>query len=90
MTDQILEAIAKYLDIPVTELTPERRLEEFEIDSLDLAEMVYDVEDRFDVRIARELSEARGELHSIGSVCRVIDELVRSKLAEKGASVEKT
>jgi nodulation protein F len=88
MTEEILDAIAKYLDIPVAELPPERSLADFRIDSLDLAEMIYDIEDRFDVRIAKELTDLKHELQCVGDVCRLVDDLVRKKLVEKDAPAE--
>lgn len=57
MDERILEIIRKHMpqgDRPVTTATP---LEELEIESLDLVEIIFEIEDAFDIEIPYNANE---------------------------------
>ena len=51
MFEKVANILAEYKDIDVSTITPESTLEELEIDSLDIAELVMNMEDEFGVTI---------------------------------------
>jgi acyl carrier protein len=56
--DDVRSIIAKSLNIPVERLTPETRLEELGAESLDVIEIVFGLEEKFDISIPLKADEA--------------------------------
>ena len=51
MFEKVAQILADYKDIDVSTIKPESTLEELEIDSLDTAELIMNMEDEFGVTI---------------------------------------
>jgi len=68
--EKIRAIIAEKMDIDPTEITEDSSFEDMEIDSLDMVEIVMDIEEAFDISI-----DAGEELHTVGDLV----ELIRSK-----------
>lgn len=49
--EKIAEMIAKKLDCPIEDIKPETKLAELGMDSLDIAELLMDIDDEFGVEI---------------------------------------
>lgn len=62
---------------PKIELTD--RLEELGLESLDAVEMIFDLEEKFDVQIPYNANNPRTEFDTVGEVVRAIQELVDKK-----------
>lgn len=75
MTDEILKIIADYLDIPVSELTPDRTLADLGVDSVDVFEILFELEEKFGIRFPGEMSDLRKDIVSIADVIRLTSEL---------------
>ena len=75
--------IAKSLKIPPEQLTDETKLEDLGAESLQIIEMVFDLEEKFDVDISLDpKAESRAENFStIGDVTRAVKHLVETKAA---------
>lgn len=71
------EIIAKDYDIAADSLTPQTPLDTLEIDSLALIELIFTLEERFDV-IAEDVP---ADLPTLGSVAGYIDGLVAARNA---------
>ena len=67
--------IAKDYRLPPDTLTPETSLEEIEIDSLGLIELIFVVEDEFHIKAP----DARREFATLGEVATFIDELIAAR-----------
>ncbi len=74
------ELIAKDHDIAPETLTPETPLQSLEIDSLALIELIFTLEERFDV-VADKVPD---DLPTLGSVADYIDGLVAARMAAPG------
>jgi len=74
------ELIAKDHAIAPETLTPETLLESLAIDSLSLIELIFNLEDRFDV-VADTVPD---KLPTLGSVADYIDSLVAARTAAAG------
>ncbi len=83
--DVLCDVIAKDHGLDPANLTPDTPLAELTIDSLALIELIFTLEDRFDV-VAENVP---ADLPTLGSVAEYIDGL-RAKSAARGANVEMT
>ena len=68
----------KDFDIPVESLTREARLEDLEIDSLRMIEILFSVEETFKITVQAEQNELRERLKTFGDLADYIDSLVRA------------
>ena len=84
MTDvasDVIEIIAKKkrVDKPNVELTD--RLEDLGLESLDAVEMIFDIEEKFDISIPynANTNNPRTEFDTVGDVVKAIEKLVAEK-----------
>ncbi|MGA8650242.1 MAG: acyl carrier protein [Xanthobacteraceae bacterium] len=56
--DDVRSIIAKSLNIPVDQLTPEKRLDELGAESLDVIEIVFALEEKYDIAIPLQANDA--------------------------------
>jgi acyl carrier protein len=75
--------ISKSLKIPVEQLTDETKLDALGAESLQIIEMVFDLEEKFDIDISLDpKAESRAEnFGTIGDVIRAVQQLVAAKAA---------
>ena len=84
MTDvanDVIEIIAKKkrVDKPTVEMTD--RLEDLGLESLDAVEMIFDIEEKFDISIPynANTNNPRTEFDTVGDVVKAIEKLVAEK-----------
>ncbi len=79
--EQVKEIMASKYSLPIDSITPESTLESLKLDSLDLIETLFDVEDQFHIRIPQD---RKGEtpIVTVKDICDVIDKLI----AQQGAA----
>ncbi len=71
MFEEIRDSIASQLNIPAENITPETRfVEDLKADSLDLVELVMDLEDRYGVEIP---DEQLAEVKTVGQIIELIE-----------------
>jgi acyl carrier protein len=92
--DDVRTIIAKSLNIPVDRLTPDSRLEELGAESLDVIEIVFGLEEKFDITIPLKADEATrlatsgksGDqdmpFSTVGDVAEIVQKLVAAKAAK--------
>lgn len=71
--------IAKRLPPEKRNLGPADRLEDLGIDSFGAVEMVFDLEEKFDIQIPYNSNDARVELETVGDVVNAIKKLVAER-----------
>lgn len=76
MKEELLKQFAEFLDVDITELTDEKSLEDLNIDSLTLTEIMFEVEDKYDVDVMTEMQKIGNELANLGDVLRKTEELI--------------
>jgi acyl carrier protein len=89
MTDTIVELqriLREGFDIPSEALSRDTRLESLGIDSLRTIEILFQVEDAFDIRIPSVQEQPAQKLDTVGDVVDLIDALLAQKAAAQGAS----
>jgi len=82
MTDvaaDTLAIIAKRLPPERRSLQPADRLDELGIDSFSAVEMIFDLEEKFDIRIPYNSNDVRPEFQTVGDVIAAIKKLVGSR-----------
>lgn len=85
MKDEIIAVVADHLDINPADLDESRTLEDLQIDSLDLVEIMFEVEETFDAPLISEIQEQRHQIHKFGDMLRITEELIRQHRAAESA-----
>jgi acyl carrier protein len=88
IVDEVRQIIAKTLKIPVDELKPDSRLDDIGAESLDVIEIVFELEEKFGISIPFQANEAgkTGEpsklpFATIADVAKAVQQLVDAKAA---------
>ena len=71
------ELLHRDFDIPLDKLTREARLEDLEIDSLRMIEILFSVEEAFKITVQTEQNELRARLKTFGDLADYIETLVK-------------
>jgi acyl carrier protein len=81
--DEVKNIISKHSSLGVEAMTSETRLDEIGIESLDLVEIMFEIEERFEIEIPHNTNtESRLEFRTVGEIVTG----VRSILAKSTAS----
>jgi acyl carrier protein len=92
--EDVRSIIAKSLNISVDQLTPETHLDELGAESLDVIEIVFALEEKFDITIPLEADEATrlttsdksgGQnvpFSTVGDVAEIVEKLVAAKASK--------
>ena len=80
---EVRSIISKHCSLGVEALTPETKLEEIDIESLDLVEIIFEIEERFKIEVPQNTNkDSRLEFTTVGEIV----DGVRSILAKSTAS----
>ena len=87
IVDDVRQVIAKVLKVPVEHLTPETKLTDIGAESLDVIEIVFELEEKFGISIPFQANEAAkapagGQnlpFTTIADVAKAVKELVDTK-----------
>ena len=91
ITDGVRQVIAKELKIPIERLTPGTTLQDLGVQSLDLIEIIFALEEKFDISIPYNANEAAaagtagastaglGNLETIGQISAAVKGLIDAK-----------
>lgn len=93
--DDVRTIVAKSLNIPVERLTPETRLDELGAELLDVIEIVFGLEEKFDITIPLKADEASRlattenknagpemPFSTVGDVADIVQKLVEAKVSQ--------
>lgn len=73
--EKVQEIMASKYSLPIDSITPESTLESLKLDSLDLIETLFDVEDQFHIRIPQDRKN-EVPIVTVKDICDVIDKLI--------------
>jgi acyl carrier protein len=82
MTDvagDVIAIIAKKARVEKPTVEPSDRLEDLGLESLDAVEMIFDLEEKFDIQIPYNANNPRTEFDTVGEVIAAIQQLVDKK-----------
>ena len=77
--DEILDVVAQKAMIDRSKLTPEAKLADLNVSSLDMVEVVFALEDKFGIELPFNANTNANEFQTVGDVI----ELVKKQLAAK-------
>jgi acyl carrier protein len=72
VTADVIEIIAKKLPADKRDIQMSDRLDEIGIDSFGAVEMIFDLEEKFDIQIPYNANDARMEFETVGEVVQAI------------------
>ncbi len=73
--DFLAQLLVETFDVPKDKITPEANLTDLGLDSLSIAELVFDVEDEFDI----EISEEDADFTTLGGAAELVEKFVEAK-----------
>lgn len=82
--DQVIEIMAKHTSVDASQITDQSTLEDLGIESLDLVEIIFEIEETFDVEIPYNANEGGAvglDLDSIDDVVTAVQTFVDKKNA---------
>lgn len=79
--DTLRGLLHKDFDVPVEKLERGATLEDLEIDSLRMIEILFSVEETFKITVSADQAELRARLKTFGDLVDYIDSLVSAKPA---------
>ena len=82
--EKIFDIIAKERRLDRSTLTLETRLEDINVESVDLVEIIFAIEDEFDIDVPQE--EDAFQLETMGDIVTGVRRLIAEKQAEQAAS----
>ena len=74
--ERLNSLLAKDFELKPEALDPGTRLEDLDIDSLRMIEILFSVEDEFKITVSAEQAELRARLKTLGDLAAYIDSLV--------------
>jgi acyl carrier protein len=82
--ERLQALLAREFGLPLDKLTPEARLEDLDIDSLRMIEILFGVEEAFSITVATEQSVLREQLKTLGDLAAHVDALLAEQHAASG------
>lgn len=82
MKEEIIAIVAEYLDVDASTLVESKTLQDLNIDSLDFVEILFEVEDKFDVSLNSKLQDRSDEIQNFGDVLRITEEMILQQRIE--------
>ncbi len=74
--DEIYGIIAEKAAVDRSKLHREARMEDLEIESLDVVEIIFAVEEKFDIHVPYNANDSELEFETIGDVVEAVEKLV--------------
>jgi acyl carrier protein len=92
VADDVKAVIANELKIPVEQLIDDRKLTDLGAESLDVIEIVFELEEKFNIDISVKMTSTGGgmsdrqvelsALGTVGDICRMVKTLVDAKTSK--------
>jgi len=76
VTRDVMAIVAKKVQGLNRELKPDDRLDELGLDSFAAVEMIFDLEEKFDIQIPYNSNDARLEFQTVGEIADAIKKLI--------------
>jgi nodulation protein F len=84
VSTKIIEILKKHMKEPRDDISLSTELTDLQIESLDLAMIVFDIEDSFGIEIPYNANEEASDFKTVGSVVDKVKDLI--KASESGAA----
>ncbi len=79
LVDEVLDIVAQKAMIDRAKLSPEAKLSDLQISSLDVVEIVFALEDKFQIQIPFNANSTNMEFETVGQVVTIVEKLIIAK-----------
>ena len=79
VAQRIIQLISEKTGTPVEEISVNTALEDIDIESLDLVEVIMEVEDIYDIEINMNAVEAWDKMTNVGDLVATVNEILEKK-----------
>jgi acyl carrier protein len=80
--DEVRLIISKHSSLGVEALTPETKLEEIDVESLDLVEIIFEIEERFKIEVPQNTNkDSRLEFTTVGEIVAGVQAILAKSTA---------
>lgn len=79
VADDIIAKIEKHGELEAGSVTPESELDSLGIHSLELTEIIFDIEDEYGVHVEMNTAEAWSNLRNVGDIIEAVRKLIAAK-----------
>lgn len=79
IVDDVLDIVAQKAMIDRAKLSPEAKLADLQINSLDVVEIVFALEDKFQIQIPFNANSTNMEFETVGEVVTIVEKLIIAK-----------
>ncbi len=76
MKSEIIAIIADFLDVAPDQLDEYKTLEDLKIESIDLLEIMFEIEEKFDAPVITEMTRRKDEIHNLGDFLSLAEQLI--------------
>ncbi|MDX1921684.1 MAG: phosphopantetheine-binding protein [Alphaproteobacteria bacterium] len=79
LTDEVLDIVAQKAMIDRAKLSADAKLSDLQIGSLDVVEIVFALEDKFEIQIPFNANSTNMEFETVGEVVTIVEKLIVAK-----------
>ncbi len=72
----VMEIVAMKAKLAPAEIQLTDRLEDLKIDSLSAVELIFDIEEKFDIQVPYNANESAAEFSTVADIVRAVEKLV--------------
>lgn len=76
---EILEIVAGKVSVDKALVTRDARMEDLEIESLDIVEIIFAIEEKYDIEVPYNANSSDDEFETIGDVVTAVEAVVAAK-----------
>ena len=77
--EEIYDIVSDKADVPREKLEREARLDDLEIESLDIVEITFAIEERFDIQIPYNANDQEMEFETVGHVVDAVKKVIEEQ-----------
>jgi len=77
--DEILDIVAQKAMIDRSKLTPDAKLTDLNVSSLDMVEVVFALEDKFGIQLPFNANTSAGDMQTVGDVIAMVEKQLGEK-----------
>ena len=77
---EIMDIIAEKTSVDRAALTRDARMEDLEIESLDIVEIVFAIEEKYDIEVPYNANDGDEEFDTVGDVIAAVEKVIAAKV----------
>ncbi|MBC28052.1 MAG: acyl carrier protein [Rhodospirillaceae bacterium] len=77
--EDIYDIVADKADVDRVKLVRDARLDDLEIESLDIVEIIFAIEEKFDIQIPYNANDAEMEFETVGQVVDAVQKVIEEQ-----------